>query len=189
MQILDFAPERCRHCGKYCAGWPLWRYNQHLDQCKARKAAQAEPEEIAMPSVKFCRYCNCRLQVSAKTFAAHEGQCEKNPNPVPIAESIDDKPKWQCPGCKKEVDYSHRNRHRCAVPTAANIEQMMLDATKAVMARNDRKRQQRQTTQCQRCKCTPCQTPDSCGKAIRAQAQHAERLRREAAELGRRPTD
>lgn len=143
-----------------------------------------------MSTVKFCRYCHARKQVSAKALAEHEAQCAKNPNPAPpAAEPIDDKPKWTCPGCKKQVDYGHRNRHRCAIPTAANIEQMMIDATKAVMARNDRKRQQRQTTTCPRCHQTPCQTPDSCGKAIRAAAQHAARLAREAAELGRRPTD
>ena len=138
-------------------------------------------------STKFCRHCHCKLTVSAKAFAAHEAQCVKNPNPAPIAAAADEKPKWQCPACHKEVDYNHRDRHRCKMPTVANIERMLMEATVVVMKRNDRKRAKAQSTECPRCHATPCATPDSCGKAIRAAAQHAARLAREAAELGRRP--
>lgn len=151
---------------------------------------QPPKASYCMNSLKQCRWCFGNFRTTAKGMKHHENHCDHNPNPPkPEAPEVPAKPKWTCPGCGKVVAVSHKNRHVCPRPTHTAIQKGKLNVAIETMRKNDRKRAKREAAQCPRCKQTPCATPDACGRWIRANAQHAERLRREAAELGRKQTN
>jgi len=139
-----------------------------------------------MNSLKHCRHCHEGMRCTARALAHHERNCPQNPVP-PLPE---EKPKWTCQACGKTIALSHKNRHVCPLPKVGQVREGMFQAAAETMRRNDRRKNRaRIETQCPRCKQTPCQTLDACGRAIRAADQHARLKARLDAELGRKQTN
>ncbi len=138
---------------------------------------------------RTCCWCKQEMHISAKGLSWHQKRCAANPNPLPPAPPKH-VPKWTCPGCGKQITEARKNGHRCPAPKLPAIRQGKFNAAIETMKRNDRRQATvKAETECTRCHQTPCATPESCGRAKRAARQHAERLRIEAANLGRRNTD
>ena len=140
---------------------------------------------------RTCCWCKQEMHISAKGLSWHQKRCAANPNPLP-PEPPKQAPKWTCPACGKTITEARKQGHRCPPPKQSAVRQGKFEAAIETMKKNDRRREQKQRpgpVQCPRCHATPCATPDACGRWLRANAQHAERLRREAEQLGRRPTD
>lgn len=138
---------------------------------------------------RICCWCGETFHISAKGLSWHQKRCNANPNPPPLPEPKP-QPKWTCPSCGKTITEARKQRHRCPAPKLPAIRHGKFNAALELMNRNDRNQARAKAeTTCPRCRCTPCQTLESCGRWLRANAQHAERLRREDAALGYRNTD